>query len=90
MEIFNAEWYKIEAEQGVCFTPYRMSKYSDEVARIRAEIKAYIDSFNYDGSESQVDYSNVNFYFCQVEMDWETYTHTERDFRNSIKESLSQ
>ncbi len=90
MEVFNAEWYKIEAEMGVCFTPYGMNRYSDDVQSIKDRIAAYINSFNYDGSESQVDYFDVNFYFCNVEMDWENYTDAERNFKAMIKETISQ
>lgn len=85
-DLFNREWFEYNASND--YAPRDVRKYTDKVERIRAEIKAYVNSFNHDGSESQVDYFDVNFYFCDVEMDWRKYYEVEKAYRESIKDQV--
>jgi len=87
-DLFNREWFETVERHGFCALRHDCAKYSAQVEKIRAEVKAYIDSFNYDGSETQVDYFDVNFYFHGVEIDWRNYSEVERAYRESIKAEI--
>lgn len=49
-------------------------KYSPELEKLRDDIKAIINSYNYDGSDMMVDYFDVNFYGF-VDVEYESPAH---------------
>lgn len=45
-------------------------RYTPEGKRVLAKLETMLQAYNYDGSDSQSDYFNVNFY-ATVQFDWE-------------------
>ena len=87
-DIFNREYFEIEARDHGSMFP-RVSRYTAQVEKIRTEIDTYVNSFNHDGSEIQVDYFDVNFYFHGVNLDWSRFHEIEKAYRDSIKSQVA-
>ena len=86
-DLFNREYFEIEARDHGSMFP-RVSRYTAQVEKIRAEITDYVNSFNHDGSEIQVDYFDVNFYFHGVDLDWSKFREIENAYRESIESQV--
>lgn len=88
-EVFNRKYVELTSTRGhPNMHPYP-SRYTERVEKIRAEIMSYVNSFNYDGSEIQVDYFDVNFYCHAVELDWEKFYDMEQEFIAKVKSQIA-
>lgn len=60
-----------EAGRMFLFAPADQKVPSKEAVRTERDIKAMLNSYNYDGSDAMTDYYDVNFYgFVDVETEW--------------------
>jgi len=70
VEAYNSEYYDAY-NRGE--STYAMSRFSAPVKAASEKVLALINSFNYDGSESMVDYFDVNFYCHSCDPAWNKF-----------------
>lgn len=76
---YNSEYYDAY-NRGE--STYSMTRFSAPVSVVSKMILALINSFNYDGSESMVDYFDVNFYCHSCDLAWNKFDEPQMDHSN--------
>ena len=88
-DIFNREYFEMEVRGHKAMLRRGVSRYTQQVEDIRSSIMAYVNSFNYDGSEIQVDYFDVNFYCHSVELEWTKFREIENAYRMMVESEVN-
>lgn len=60
LTLYNPEWLQQIRTTG--HYPYDLARNSPEAIQLCKDIRSIVQSYNYDGSDSQTDYFNVRFY----------------------------
>ena len=91
VEVFNPEYYLIVA-RNESFRNYgqKVNRYSDEVERVRKMVHGFAQDYNHDGSETMVDYFDVNFYCNGCDVSWSKFSEAEKDLEAKVAAELSQ
>lgn len=67
-KIFNEEWVQLTHETGRM--PHHLGRYTEEAKAFLKSIERMVGAYNYDGSDSMVDYFDVRYY-STVDFDYD-------------------